>query len=54
MPGDLVRADGVILTNALMGAVPVTEVDGVRLAEISVLCDRINREVAEGASDNQF
>jgi para-aminobenzoate synthetase component 1 len=35
-------ADSVIVTNALMGAVPATEIDGVTLPDDSGLCERIN------------
>jgi para-aminobenzoate synthetase component 1 len=35
-------AENVIVTNALMGAVPATEIDGVALADDSAICDRIN------------
>ena len=35
-------AESVIVTNALMGAVPVTEIDGVALPDDGDLCDKIN------------
>jgi len=35
-------AESVIVTNALMGAVPATEIDGVALPDDSALCERIN------------
>ncbi len=50
VPGDLARADGVVLTNSLMGAVPVAALDGVALRPATSLCDRINRGVAETPS----
>jgi len=39
---DLQRADEVILTNSLMGAVPVAEIDGVPLRGDDGLCGRLN------------
>ncbi len=43
MPADLFRADEVLLTNSLMGAVPVLSVDGRRLKAPSNLWREINR-----------
>jgi para-aminobenzoate synthetase component 1 len=39
---ELKGAESVILTNALMGAVPVTAIDGVALSDDGGLCGRIN------------
>jgi para-aminobenzoate synthetase component 1 len=39
---ELKGAESVIVTNALMGAVPATEIDGVALGDDSGLCGRIN------------
>ncbi len=41
---ELLRAESVIVTNALMGAVPVASVDGTRVAD-SGLCEGINEVV---------
>jgi para-aminobenzoate synthetase component 1 len=41
-PVDLLGAEGVILTNALMGAVPVIRLDGARLTPPTGICRRIN------------
>ncbi|MCJ7772220.1 MAG: aminotransferase class IV, partial [Desulfobacterales bacterium] len=35
----------VILTNSLMGAVPVLSIDGKKLAQPTDLCETINKEV---------
>jgi len=35
-------ADSVIVTNALMGAVPASDIDGQRLPDEDGLCHRIN------------
>jgi para-aminobenzoate synthetase component 1 len=42
---DLLTAENVILTNALMGAVPVIGIDENDLAASDGLCERINREL---------
>jgi para-aminobenzoate synthetase component 1 len=39
---DLFEFDQVMITNALLGAVPVLSIDGKKLPEPSDLCDRIN------------
>jgi para-aminobenzoate synthetase component 1 len=39
---ELKGAESVLVTNALMGAVPALEIDGVALPADSGLCDRIN------------
>jgi para-aminobenzoate synthetase component 1 len=39
---ELRGAEGILLTNALMGAVPVTAIDGVALSCDGGLCSRIN------------
>ena len=44
-PEEILSADGVILTNSLMGAVPVASLDGKKLADSSEFCDMINREL---------
>lgn len=44
-PKDLLSADGVILTNSLMGAVPAFCLDGKELPDSSDLCIKINREL---------
>jgi branched-subunit amino acid aminotransferase/4-amino-4-deoxychorismate lyase len=41
----LKSAENVIVTNALMGAVPATEIDGVALGDDGGLCERINAAV---------
>ena len=43
--GDLLEADGVILTNSLIGAVPVMDIDGRELTIAQGLCRRINEHV---------
>jgi para-aminobenzoate synthetase component 1 len=40
--GDLPAMDGVIATNALMGAVPVLDVDGVALSSVDGICRELN------------
>lgn len=42
---DLFAADGVILTNSLIGAVPAAVLDGKKLADSSELCVKINKEL---------
>ena len=42
---DLFRADMVLLTNALMGAVPALSLDGRTLAIDTVLCERLNKDL---------
>lgn len=44
-PKDLFSADGVILTNSLMGAVPAIGIDGKKLKSSLDLCDKINRKL---------
>jgi len=44
-PEDLLEANGVILTNSLMGAVPAVRLDGKELADSSELCAKINGEL---------
>ncbi|MDP2861893.1 MAG: chorismate-binding protein, partial [Desulfobacterales bacterium] len=44
-PEEILSADGVILTNSLMGAVPAFRLDGKKLADSSEVCDMINREL---------
>ncbi|MGB5156460.1 aminodeoxychorismate synthase component I [Desulfobacterium sp. N47] len=45
LPDDLFAADGVILTNSLMGAVPAIGLDGKKLNNSFELCERINKEI---------
>jgi len=42
---ELKRADQVFLTNSLLGAAPVTQIDQDPIPTSSALCERINREV---------
>jgi para-aminobenzoate synthetase component 1 len=42
---DLSALDGVIATNALMGAVPVLEVDGVKMAPAAGICTELNEKL---------
>jgi para-aminobenzoate synthetase component I len=42
---DLKRADEVFLTNSLLGACPVTQIDGEPIPSSAELCERINRTV---------
>ena len=42
---ELAAAQAVYATNSLMGAVPVTEIDGIPLAPDEETCGRINREL---------
>jgi para-aminobenzoate synthetase component 1 len=42
---DILAADGVILTNSLIGAVPAACLDGKELADSSELCTKINGEL---------
>ncbi len=44
-PEEILSADGVILTNSLMGAVPALRLDGKELADSSELCITINMEL---------
>lgn len=44
-PGEILSADGVILTNSLMGAVPAIRLDGKELADSSEFCAMINGEL---------
>ena len=44
-PEELFNVDGVLLTNALIGAVPVLSLDGKNLPEPSSLWQKINKEV---------
>jgi para-aminobenzoate synthetase component 1 len=44
-PEGLFAAEQVILTNALMGALPAGKLDGRKIATPNDLCDRINREL---------
>ncbi|MDP3285841.1 MAG: aminotransferase class IV, partial [Desulfobacterales bacterium] len=44
-PGEILSADGVILTNSLMGAVPAVRLDGKELADSSKLCTKVNMEL---------
>ncbi len=46
---DLHRADQVLLTNALMGSVPVISLDGQKLRSDAALCIKLNLAVFEGA-----
>lgn len=39
---ELKGAESVIVTNALMGALPASEVDGAKLSDGDGLCGRIN------------
>jgi branched-subunit amino acid aminotransferase/4-amino-4-deoxychorismate lyase len=39
---ELKGAESVILTNALMGAVPVAEIDGTAISDDGGLCGKIN------------
>ncbi|MBA3036871.1 MAG: aminodeoxychorismate synthase, component I, partial [Desulfobacterium sp.] len=45
LPDDLFAADGVILTNSLMGAVPAIGLDGKKLNSSFDLCEKINNEL---------
>jgi len=45
MPGAFFEADMVLCTNALMGAVPVVNLDGREICHRAALCHRINREI---------
>jgi len=45
MPADLLSADMVILTNSLIGAVPVIALDGQAMRYHPDLCRRICRQV---------
>ena len=49
LPEELFSADQVILTNSLMGAVPVESLDGKRLPTHTDLCTEINRVVLKGS-----
>ena len=44
-PEDLLEADGVIITNSLLGAVPAICLDGKELSDSSELCKKINMEL---------
>ena len=44
-PGELYDVDQVLLTNALMGCVPATALDGRALAGPNHLCDQINDQI---------
>jgi para-aminobenzoate synthetase component 1 len=44
-PQELFNADEVLITNSLMGAVPVLSLDGTFLSKPSDLCQKINKEV---------
>ena len=44
-PDDLKRADQVFLTNSLVGACPVTQIDREPIPSSAELCERINRAV---------
>ena len=44
-PEEMFSFDEVILTNSMIGAVPVTSIDGKMLPEPSRLCVEINKEV---------
>ena len=44
-PEDLFSFDEILMTNALMGAVPVLEIDGRRLKPPSALWEAVNKEV---------
>ncbi len=44
-PGDLITCDEILLTNALMGAVPAISLDGRKLAPAQGLWTKINSEV---------
>ncbi|OQW98388.1 MAG: aminodeoxychorismate synthase, component I [Desulfobacteraceae bacterium A6] len=44
-PEEMLSADGIILTNSLMGAVPALRFDKKELADSSELCIKINREL---------
>ncbi len=44
-PEDLADAEGVILTNSLMGAVPVIRVDGNKREPLTLLCEQINQAI---------
>jgi para-aminobenzoate synthetase component 1 len=48
-PADLSADDQILLTNSLMGAVPVLTVDGRRVADASALCASLNRALFETA-----
>lgn len=45
---DLLRADGVIATNALMGAVPIADVDGAAVPLASAVCRELNQALKVG------
>ena len=40
-------AESVILTNALMGAVPVTAIDGAAIPDSGDLCSKLNKALFE-------
>jgi len=42
-PHDLFDADGFVLTNSLMGAVPVVSVDGITTVPAVAICEKINQ-----------
>lgn len=42
---DLLNADGIIITNSLMGAVPVISLDEKKLKPATLLCDKINKAI---------
>ena len=44
-PEDLFDADGVIITNSLMGAVPIISLDEKKLEPATVLCRKINEAI---------
>jgi len=44
-PKDLFDAEGVIITNSLMGAVPIIELDGKKLDPAKVMCEKINNAI---------
>jgi para-aminobenzoate synthetase component 1 len=45
LPKELFDVDEVLITNSLMGAVPVLSLDGKFLSKPSDLCQKINEEV---------
>lgn len=45
LPEALPKADGIILTNSLMGPVPVPSVDGKRLQDCSAWCNAVRQEL---------
>lgn len=45
MPETLPKADGLILTNSLMGPVPALSVDGERLSDCSTWCSRLRDDL---------